>query len=232
MHFKKEKLEPFIKSLEKRGYRKYVQHHKSEDYGMWKMLGFSVDEDGEKRGGYQVAFFVYDWTKYSQHAANDVGYDVGISFEFYLCMNGYVDRLDLSISDDKMTVEEFEKLCEVLYQKVCMDYLLRPKVKSKKKTNSKVEKFFLSTIEGLSIKLSEKHPNSIFYKKEGEVLIEQCKNGIIYIKDDGFWSVFKTQFNMDYEQIKAFTKNMFETHLKWEVSIVGQCLPFFDWESV
>lgn len=93
-----------------RGYRKLRGGYKNEDYAFWKSFGVRLHPDGEKDMDYQVAFLVYDWTKYPNH-----NNDIGIALEFMVGNKddlGLPDRIDVSISDNNVTVEQFEQLCE------------------------------------------------------------------------------------------------------------------------
>ena len=109
MKFNKEKAEEFESFLKERGYDKYVQHFKSEDYLYWK--SFERIERG--KGGYSVGFAFYDFAKYPQFKEENT---MSISFEFMLGVNPNIDRMDLTISDNKITVEEFEEFCRKFYE--------------------------------------------------------------------------------------------------------------------
>lgn len=112
MRFTKEEAENFEKILIKRGYRKFIQHYKHEDYLYWKSFERKVDEEGEKTEGYSVGFAFYDWSKYPQHTDRKC---ISVALEFVLGQELGVDRLDISVSDDKMTMEEFEDFSKKFY---------------------------------------------------------------------------------------------------------------------
>jgi hypothetical protein len=103
MKYTKEKSQEFESYLKEKGYFKYVQNYKNEDYLYWK----SFD-----KGGYSVGFAFYDFSKYPQFKEK---YPISISLEFMLGVNPDIDRLDISISDDRISVEEFEKFCSKFY---------------------------------------------------------------------------------------------------------------------
>ncbi len=96
------------------GYRKFSGNGlKHEDYGFWKSFDVTKDADGEKVIGYQVAFLIYDFSKYDNFREKE---SIGIQFEFNtqnesIATSGF----QASISDDKMSFEEFEKFCANLY---------------------------------------------------------------------------------------------------------------------
>ena len=53
----------------------------------------------------------------------------------------------------------------------------------------------------LEIVTSEKHPNSIFYRKNGKVIMEQYKkNKRFYFDYYEIWLFFKSFFSMEYEE--------------------------------
>jgi len=100
-----EKFEVFILNL---GYRKYVQNVKNEDFAYWKPF----ERDENKKNGYSVGLFFYDWSKYPQFTKKE---NISCSLEFMLRNNDLVDRLDLTISDDRITIEQFEIFCKKFY---------------------------------------------------------------------------------------------------------------------
>ena len=108
MRFNTEQCVAFEKILKERGYTKYVQHFKNEDYLYWK--SFERIERG--KGGYSVGFAFYDFSKYPQCPYETT---IAISFEYMLGVNPNIDRMDLTISDDRMTIEKFESLCKNFY---------------------------------------------------------------------------------------------------------------------
>ena len=113
MRYSQSEFEELTKKLIEKGYTHYKQQKwKSSDSIFWKSFHKTYDEDGDKIIPYQVGFAVYDFSKY-QH----VNEGISISYEFLIGADLYkIDRLDLSISDSKMTIEEFEEFCEKLYQ--------------------------------------------------------------------------------------------------------------------
>lgn len=100
-----EELEYLLKD---RGYTKYIQNYKNNDWTYWK--SFERIETGI--GGYSVGICFYDFGKYPQHTGNPIL----ISFEYMLGTEQKIGRMDLSISDDNLTINEFEKFCKELYE--------------------------------------------------------------------------------------------------------------------
>jgi hypothetical protein len=62
-------------------------------------------------------------------------------------------------------------------------------------------------------------PNTIFYKKGDKIIFEyNKKNGCVYISYDEIWSVFKSYFNMNPQQIQNITKIWVEEHYNLKVT--------------
>jgi hypothetical protein len=117
-------FEKLKEKLLQKGYTHYEnQPWKSCDSIFWKSFHKTYDEFGEKIIPYQIGYAVYDFRKYPQY---DFPKSISIQYEFLLGADQFkVDRLDLSISDSKMTIEEFEEFCENLYQsKIIQDLLI------------------------------------------------------------------------------------------------------------
>jgi hypothetical protein len=88
----------------------------------------------------------------------------------------------------------------------------------KGKLNNKekeMEQFFLDCFNGCEILLKD---GSVYYKKEGKVIMEQDSKNDYFWFHDKIWSVFETKYSMNYEEIKSFLKSMLYIHLK-----LGSC---------
>ena len=105
MRYTKDELIKFENTLKENGYKSIRGHLKTEDYGWWKSFG----KDSE---GYQLAFLVYDFSKFPNY---DSDYSYSIMNEFILNSNQFVSRVDMSISDEKMTFSEFEEFSYKFY---------------------------------------------------------------------------------------------------------------------
>ena len=70
------------------------------------------DKDGDRIIGYTCGFSFYDFSIYEKFKEKEC---VGVSLEFLLGNNLGVDRLDITVSDDKLTVEQFEEFCKNFY---------------------------------------------------------------------------------------------------------------------
>jgi len=69
----------------------------------------------------------------------------------------------------------------------------------------------------LEIVESKKYPNSIFFKKNGEVVMEQDKKNKNFLFDyDEIWSFFESFFGMEYQEIQEVLSYWLEETLKLE----------------
>jgi len=124
MGFTKETVTGFISELEKKDYVKYIQGINNEDYGYWKRFGKCKDKYNESSFKYQVAFLFYDFSKYS---AFNGDLPIGIQCEFILHETEEVSILNMSLSEDKCTIEDFEELCSDFYKKICVKFIKKMK---------------------------------------------------------------------------------------------------------
>jgi hypothetical protein len=89
----------------------------------------------------------------------------------------------------------------------------------------------------LEIVNSEKYPGSIFFKKDGVVVMEQNKKNKYFIFDyDKIWSFFESFFDMKNQQIqevlgywleetlklKDYIPKMKQNHMVWRWSIISK----------
>lgn len=89
------------KEFKIKGYKKFNQNYKSEDYSYWKTV---KDEDGNKL--YQVGLLIYDFRKY-------VGrHHISIA---YCCILFSEGRIELNVSE-KINVDKFEEMALYFYQ--------------------------------------------------------------------------------------------------------------------
>jgi hypothetical protein len=69
----------------------------------------------------------------------------------------------------------------------------------------------------LEIVESEKYPNSVFFRKNGQVVMQQGKESKYFWFDyDEIWSFFKSFFGMEYHQIQEVLDYWLEDALKLE----------------
>ena len=103
-------------ALTKRGYKKYFQNWKHEDWSLGKAFHKQDNIWEEDRAAYQVILSVYDYTD-KPYAATDpilkyrVGMEVTVMVSRTIC-----ERIDMSFAwDDDTTIEEVERLAESFY---------------------------------------------------------------------------------------------------------------------
>lgn len=113
MQFNHASAYDFEQKLLQSGYRKYIQNYRKEDYMYWKGFDKQTDQDGDSFGGYSVGFAIYDFSKFEHYNQPD---PIHISFHFLLGNNSMVNRLDIEVTDDKITIEKFEKFCSDFYE--------------------------------------------------------------------------------------------------------------------
>ena len=69
----------------------------------------------------------------------------------------------------------------------------------------------------LEIVTSEKYPNSVFFRKDGKVVMEQDKKSKVFWFDyDEIWLFFESFFGMKYEQIQEVLRYWLEETFKLE----------------
>jgi hypothetical protein len=121
MKFNAEQLAKFELELVEKGYKRYNPKYRNEDYSYWKSFGITYDEDNDEIIQYQIGLLVYDFSKYNN--LPEFQQPFSISYEFILGRNDKIDRVDLSISDTKLTVEEFEQVSLNFYNSVCNQWI-------------------------------------------------------------------------------------------------------------
>ncbi len=103
----------FEKQLIELGYKKSYQNFKNGDFTFWKSFEIQLDQYGERFGGYQIGFTFYDFSKFSQHIGDC---PIHINYNFVLGGSLGIDRLDVTVTDDSMSIDKFEKFCTDFYQ--------------------------------------------------------------------------------------------------------------------
>jgi len=92
------------------------------------------------------------------------------------------------------------------------------------------EEVFLEMINGLTIDtetFKKERPNSKFFIKDKKCFLELEKSDL-WCDYDNIWSVFESQFDMNYKQIQGFIKDMVKEHLNMK----GVTPEFFEPASV
>jgi hypothetical protein len=111
MSLTKEEAQKIETALIEKGYTRYDrQKWKNADYIFWKSFENTFDEYGDKEVGYQVGFAFYDYSKYNEN-------HTAIAYEFLIGESSIkYSRIDITITDSEITIDEFEKFCEDFYQ--------------------------------------------------------------------------------------------------------------------
>jgi len=116
MDFSRDELKEFEGKLLKNGYRCHAGGYKNETYGWWK----SFDEYDDGTVGYQIALLVYDFSDLFSDLRPD--HTLGVQCEFLIGGRHNIGRVDMSISNDVMTIERFEQLCQRFYEFVLNNF--------------------------------------------------------------------------------------------------------------
>ncbi len=124
MNFTKEELQEFESDLIGKGYKIIEDNYKKADYALWKSFGVKYDKHGEKVFDYQIAFLVYNFGKFHKYEGNK---PYSVQCDFLLSNDVFSGRVDFSISDDTITAEQFESVCNDFYEKVCVGIILKQK---------------------------------------------------------------------------------------------------------
>lgn len=83
----------------------------------------------------------------------------------------------------------------------------------------KIIKYLNSEFSDLEQFETKKHPDYIFFMKDGEVVFDyNKKNGDVYISYDKIWSFLKKFFGLEYEEIQDIIKEWVEEHYNLRVT--------------
>lgn len=99
--------------LKEKGYRKYVQNHKHEDFCYWKIFKNGEDEI------YQIGILFYDFRKYADR--DPYANRIGIMYECMLLDEG---RIDMCVSKN-IELVEFENIAQTFYEAMSQYYRLK-----------------------------------------------------------------------------------------------------------
>ena len=78
------------------------------------------------------------------------------------------------------------------------------------------EEFFLYVIDGMEIKEQTKYPESVFWEKNGKIIIEQnFKGKELYFEYSTFWKLFIIIFGLRDTEIQIIIKDLVKKHLNW-----------------
>lgn len=121
----KEQFDKLEKQLIERGYHKYVQHWKKEDYMLGKSFHREDNRWDEYRAGSQLLLSVYDYTlhpEFYDRIPKEHRDHVGI--EIHVDVSRVIDeRMELTTTwDDNMTIEDVECMADSFYRWVLTAY--------------------------------------------------------------------------------------------------------------
>lgn len=106
-----DKLQTIEAELQRRGYHKWTTDLTStETYAWFKSFGKEKDEDGDVVDGYQVAFRVWDWSKYTP---------AGFGLDFWTSAIGTDNRMDFTANWEPICdIDTFERMAAEFNQMV------------------------------------------------------------------------------------------------------------------
>ena len=107
-----EQLKTIEAELQKRGYKKWTTAlTSSEDWAWFKTFGKKQDEAGEVTYGYQIAFRVWDFTRYLDRGAPPY------SLDFWTSAQGTDSRMDFTSNWEPICdIDTFERMAEEFHQ--------------------------------------------------------------------------------------------------------------------
>ena len=79
--------------------------------------------------------------------------------------------------------------------------------------NKAIDKFITYQFEPHEEKTSKKYPDSIFWVKDGKVIVEIEKSEIFWI-DYRIWDTISRMFSLDYDETQEVIKEWLEEHYK------------------
>ncbi len=103
-----EQLKTIEAELQKRGYKKWTTAlTSSEDWAWFKTFGKKQDEDGEVTYGYQIAFRVWDFSRYMYRDKNIQPYGL----DFWTSALGTDSRMDFTSNWEPICdIDSFERM--------------------------------------------------------------------------------------------------------------------------
>ena len=91
---------------------------------------------------------------------------------------------------------------------------------------SPAEQWFLDQITDLEEVRSNKYPESIFYKKNGEVLFEyNQKTNYFWVHYSKIWLFFESNYGLNYQEIRDLIRGVVEEHLNLGGVTPGKSVP-------
>lgn len=79
--------------------------------------------------------------------------------------------------------------------------------------NKAIDEFITFQLEPHEEKTSKEHPNSIFWVKDGEIIVKIDKYKIFWV-DYKIWTTFSMMFSLKYEETQEVISEWLEEHYK------------------
>ena len=89
--------------------------------------------------------------------------------------------------------------------------------------NKAIDKFITYQFEPHEEKISKDYPDSIFWIKDGEIIVEIKKSKDVWVLDS-VWNSISDMFSLEYDDTKSVIKSWLEKHYK-----LGGLTPFQGW---
>ena len=105
----------------------------------------------------------------------------------------------------KLNLQEYireKNLCIVIEQECTNEFVV------------KIDAFFADLFSGLKTHTQNNKPDLIFMKGNKFIMQQDLESGYLWCIYDGFWSVLKESFSLEYQEIQAFILYMVEETFK------------------
>ena len=146
----------------------------------------------------------------------------------------------ISVEEQKITFEDFKKIVLNTPEKDFIvytwttygEFLLIKYARILRDITKEMEDFFKPLLTDLLIVTKPEYPNSVFYKKDGEVIFELYQNSenkekrYFWVDYYKIWLVFEIEFRLECDEIQYFIKSQVENILK-----IGSIIPFWKRET-
>ena len=86
--------------------------------------------------------------------------------------------------------------------------------------NKAIDKFITYQLEPHEEKTSKEHPDSIFWVKDGEVIVKIDKSKNFWVKID-IWEIISSMFSLGYNETQEVIKEWLEEHYDLGLLIPG-----------
>jgi hypothetical protein len=75
-----------------------------------------------------------------------------------------------------------------------------------------VDKFISRQFKGFEVKKSSEYPDSIFWVKDGEIIVDIEKSKTFWLKQD-IWNTISSMFSLKDDEVKSYINKWLEEHL-------------------